>query len=62
MHSNQDESHAQQVKVLESDDMPLIGDVGLVYINVGQKAEGEDDQSHVDPDSQEKNGQDSDDH
>ena len=49
MHAEQHKGHGQQVEVLPVNDVPLVGGHGLVDVNVGEEAEGEDHDAEVDP-------------
>ena len=49
MHAVEHDGHAEQVGILEADDMPLVCWCGLVDVHVREDAVGEDDDPHVDP-------------
>lgn len=49
MHAIKDEGHREQVAVLEADDVPLVLRGGFVGVDVGEQAEGEDDDPQVHP-------------
>lgn len=49
VHSVENKGHDQQIAVLEADDVPLVLGRGLVGIDVGKKAKGEDEDPKVDP-------------
>lgn len=50
VHSVEDKSQTKQISVLKVDNIPLIGWGWFVYIDVGQQAEREDNDTHIDPD------------
>lgn len=50
MHAVQDKSHGQEVAVLETNHVPLVLWSGFVGVDIGQEAEGEDNDSEVYPD------------
>jgi hypothetical protein len=49
VHPVQHERHDQQVAVLETNHVPFVLRSWLVRVDIGQQAEGEDDDPHVDP-------------
>lgn len=49
MHAVEYDGHAEEVGILEADDIPFVCRCWLVDVDVGQDAEGEDDDPHVDP-------------
>lgn len=49
MHAVEYNGHAEQIAILKANYVPLIRGGRLVYIDVGEDAEGEDDYSHVYP-------------
>ena len=51
VHAVEDKCHDEKVAVLEANDVPLVLRSGLVRVDIGEQAEGEDYDPEVDPDT-----------